>query len=202
MPRPPAGASSVFINAPFDSAYERQFVAIVASVIAIGRTPRCVLEVAERGTGRLRRLLELIEDCDVSLHDLSRVGVPARFNMPFELGLACAVANLPKRRPRHAFVLLERQRYRLQRTLSDLNGFDPYIHNGTVSGAIESVLDALRPRSGAPSTQTVYRFYRTMAVVAGRLTNKGQHSLFTRSRYLELVAVGVERASQAKLINP
>jgi hypothetical protein len=200
--RRPAGASSVFVNAPFDSAYERQFVAIVASIIAIGRTPRCVLEVAESGTGRLRRLLGLIEDCDVSVHDLSRVGIPVRFNMPFELGLACAVANLGQRRPRHAFVLLERRRYRLQRTLSDLNGFDPYIHNGTVAGTIESILDALRPPSGAPSPQAVFRFYRTLAVVASRLTNGGRQSLFTRSRFLELVAVGVERAAQAKLINP
>ena len=198
----PTGASSVFINAPFDTAYEPQFIAIVAATIAIGRTPRCVLEVAERGTGRLRRLLQLIEACDVSLHDLSRVGVPARFNMPFELGLACAVANLRQRRPRHAFILLERRRYRLQITLSDLNGFDPYIHNGTVSGTIESVLDALRPRSNAPSTQTVFRFYRTLAVVANQLTNNGKQTLFTRSRFLELVPVGIERATQAGLINP
>lgn len=161
MSRRPAGASSGFVNAPFDSPYERQFVAVVASIIAIGRTPRCVLEVAESGTGRLRRLLGLIDDCDVSIHDLSRVGIPARFNMPFELGLACAVANLGQRRPRHAFVLLERRRYRLQRTLSDLNGFDPYIHNGTVAGTIESIMDALQPTSGAPSAQTVSRFDRT-----------------------------------------
>jgi hypothetical protein len=202
MARRPAAASSVFINAPFDKAYERQFIAIVASTIAIGRTPRCVLEIPERGTGRLRRLLELIEGCDVSLHDLSRVGIPARFNMPFELGLACAVANLRERRPRHAFILLETKPYRLQKTLSDLNGFDPYIHNGTIAGTIDSVLDALRPRSGAPAPSAVFRFYRTLAVVANELTNNGRQTLFTRSRFLELVAVGIQRAAQAKLINP
>ena len=197
MQRPSLGASSVFINAPFDSAYERQFIALLAAVIAIGRTPRCVLEVAERGTGRLRRLLQLIGKCDSSIHDLSRVGMPVRFNMPFELGLACAVTNMNKT---HAFVLLEKKRYRLQVTLSDVNGLDPYIHNGSVRGTIECVLDALRPRTGAPSPDDVYRLYRSMSVAANRLTRSSRDTLFTRSRFLELVAFGITRAAQAGLI--
>ena len=191
------GASSVFVNAPFDTAYEPQFIALLAAVIAIGRTPRCVLEVAERGTGRLRRLLKLIGKCDSSIHDLSRVGIPVRFNMPFELGLACAVTNMNKR---HAFVLLEKKQYRLQITLSDVNGLDPYIHNGSVRGTIECVLDALRPRTGAPSPEEVYRLYRSMAVAASRLTRNGRATLFTRSRFLDLVAFGITRAAQAGLI--
>jgi hypothetical protein len=52
-------------------------------------------ERIEKGDGRLTRIVELMHACRMSIHDLSRIGRPARFNMPFELGLACSlkVAN-------------------------------------------------------------------------------------------------------------
>src|SRR5437016_5813575 len=84
----------VFLNVPFDKAYERQFVALIAAIVAIGRTPRCVLELPELGRGRLNRLFQHLRQCGVSVHDLSRVGTPVRFNMPFELGMACAISEL------------------------------------------------------------------------------------------------------------
>ena len=191
---------SVFLNVPFDVGYERQFVALLAAIISIGRTPRCVLEVAEVGLGRLTRVLSLLSDCEVSVHDLSRVGVPVRFNMPFELGLAFAVAEL---QPPHAFILLERTHYRIQKTLSDMNGRDPYIHGGTVRGIIDGVLNALRPTAGAPTPAEVFQLYRTMYIAAQSLTSSGRRgTIFTRSRFLDLVAVGVERATQMGLIVP
>jgi len=139
-----------------------------------------------------------MSDCEVSIHDLSRVGLPSRFNMPFELGLACAVAEL---RPPHAFILLEKIPYRMQVTLSDMNGRDPYIHNGTIRGVIDSVLNALRPTAGAPTGAEVFRLYGTMRIAAESITTHGRNgSIFTRSRFLDLVAVGVERAAQTGLI--
>lgn len=199
MPRKSARATTVFLNVPFDVSYGRQFIALLAAIIAIGRTPRCVLELADVGIGRLSRLLQLITSCDVSIHDLSRVGLPARFNMPFELGLACAVSRLNEN---HAFVLLEGMPYRLQKTLSDLNGHDPFLHGGSIRGTIDCVLDALRPTSGAPSPQEVFRLYRTMRVAAESLTSGWRKTVFTRSVFLDLVAVGVERARQTGLLKP
>ena len=43
--RTPSDPRDVFLNVPFDKAYERQFVALIAALVAIGRTPRCVLEL-------------------------------------------------------------------------------------------------------------------------------------------------------------
>src|SRR5437762_694926 len=148
----------------------------MAAIIAIGSTPRCVLEIAEAGAGRLSRLLSLVSQCEVSVHELSRVGAPARFNMPFELGLACAISRL---HGAHAFILLERQPYRLQRTLSDLNGHDPYIHGGRIRGTIDCVVNALRPRQRAPAREDVYRLYRTMSAAARTLA-PGKKSVFSR----------------------
>lgn len=190
--------TSVFINGPFDTRYEQQFVALLAAIISIGRTPRCVLEVT--GSARLSRIFNLLRKCEVSVHDLSRVGTPSRFNMPFELGLAFAVAKLEAP---HYFVLLERKQHRLQTTLSDMNGWDPRIHRGTVRGMIESILDELQPTTGAPTIKDVFRLYRTMLVVAQQLTQSGRRgTIFTRSRFLKLVAVGIQRAVQTGLIAP
>jgi len=85
---------AVFINAPFDAAYEPLFITLVGMLVFLGQEPYCVLEVREKGEGRLARIIELIRNCRMSIHDLSRVGLPARFNMPFELGLACTVTCL------------------------------------------------------------------------------------------------------------
>src|SRR5437773_1359790 len=92
---------NVFLNVPFDQRYEPIFVALICSLVSLGRNPRCVLEIPETGMGRLARILRLIRSCPVSIHDLSRVGLPVRFNMPFELGIAFTVARLEKN---HAFV--------------------------------------------------------------------------------------------------
>jgi hypothetical protein len=135
----------------------------------------------------------------VSIHDLSRVGIPVRFNMPFELGLACAVAQS---RPPHAFILLESRAFRVQQTLSDLNGYDPYIHNCTISGTIECVLNALTPSTGAPGSAEVLRLHRTMRIAAHDMTSRGRRgTIFTRNRFLKLVSVGIERAEQSGLLS-
>lgn len=193
-------AESVFLNVPYDSAYEKQFLALIASTIALGRTPRCVLEVAEGGLGRLSRLVNIIAQCEVSVHDLSRVGLPARFNMPFELGLACAIAEV---QPPHVFVLLEKVPYRIQRTLSDVNGRDPYIHGGTIRGTIRCILDALRTARRGPSVQDVFSLYRNLAVVSTAVKrSSGTKTLFTRSNFLDVVEAGVELAERSALIQP
>jgi len=88
-------ARSVFLNCPFDSKYENLYLALIAGAAALGLKPRCVLEIPTTAA-RLTRLVDLISQCDYSIHDLSRVQLsgPAprcpRFNMPFELGLAVA----------------------------------------------------------------------------------------------------------------
>jgi hypothetical protein len=85
---------SVFLNVPFDESYEPLFVALISALVALGRIPRCVLELPEMGSGRLARILQLIRSCSISIHDLSRVGLPVRFNMPFELGIAVALSRI------------------------------------------------------------------------------------------------------------
>src|SRR5947208_12074214 len=138
-------ARSVFLNCPFDSKYENLYLALIAGATALGLTPRCVLEIPTTAA-RLTRLVDLISQCDYSIHDLSRVqlsGPPPRcprFNMPFELGLTIAWAETAQ--SNHYWIVLESKQYRLQKSLSDLNGYDHFIHNGTVLGVFRALLDA------------------------------------------------------------
>jgi hypothetical protein len=191
--------SSVFLNVPFDRSYERLFVALIAALVAIGRKPRCVLELPEQGQGRLTRLLSLIWLCPVSIHDLSRVGQPVRFNMPFELGLAIAFNSYRKSRK---FVMLEAKRHRLQITLSDVNGFDPGVHRATVQGVLSCVLSHLGKPSGNPTLAQVRKIYRALSKLVKRLKREhGRDKIFYRPIFNDLVILATEIAEAECLLN-
>jgi len=174
--------SDVFINVPFDAEYENTFLALIASLVGLGLNPRCVLEVPP-AIDRLRRLYSLIRSCPFSLHDLSRVQVGRtgpfrvpRFNMPFELGLAAAVALDDNQ---HQWRVLECVPHRVAQSLSDISGYDPTIHNGTVRGTVDAILDIFGnvpspPLSEAEDLLWMYRRlsrYRSTLGVAVYRTN-------------------------------
>lgn len=198
QPRGGRDSTNVFLNVPFDSGYERLFVALIAAIVALGRVPRSVLELSELGRGRLDRLIQQLGCCRVSIHDLSRVGLPARFNMPFELGVACALAEL---KGSHYYILLERRQYRLDQTLSDLRGRDPYIHNGSVKQLIGCVLDVLQEPNGTAEPRHVFRLYQNLWRVAQELKRQhGAQSLFTRTLFVRVVTAATELAVAARLL--
>jgi hypothetical protein len=191
---------SVFINVPFDSRYERLFVALIASLISIGRVPRCVLEISEQGQGRLRRIYEVLRKCRISIHDLCRVGTPVRFNMPFELGLAWSLASYFGN---HSFFIFEKKELRLLVTLSDLRGIEPYIHKGSMRGVVNSVLDALASVQNNPDTSQVWRFSIDLWHVACALKHRERRTdIFNRTLFRRLVSAGVELAVKRGFIQP
>jgi hypothetical protein len=83
---------NVFINCPFDPAYQPLFAAIIFTIQYSGFFTRSALEVSDGTRTRLVTLCELIAGCRYGIHDLSHTsldlahGLP-RMNMPFELGL-------------------------------------------------------------------------------------------------------------------
>jgi len=149
---------SVFINCPFSKGYQPIFLSIVAALVSLGLKPRSVLEVAEQGQGRMRRLFDLMSSCGASIHDLSSVGTPARFNMPFELGIAYSFSQLFE--PSHRFVCFERKEHRMLKTLSDLRMVDPKIHCGSPQKALECVYDTFSVGSHPPPVRRGRKIYR------------------------------------------
>jgi len=60
--------------------------------------------------------------------------------MPFEFGMTVAWAEVSQ--SNHYWIVLESKPYRLHKSLSDLNGYDHFVHNGTVVGVFRALLDA------------------------------------------------------------
>lgn len=182
---------------PFGDEHERVYLALIAGLSALGFIPRCVLQVDAGGRHRLERLYRLISECGSSVHDLScvelspdRPKVP-RFNMPFELGLAAAM-NLAG--SRHRWFVLEAQRYQLQKSLSDVNGYDPFIHDGAPGGVLDVLRDMFRTSRPQPSTAKLMKVYEALRQAAVQLKNAqyGKPSLFKPSAFDELVTAAAE----------
>lgn len=190
----------VFINAPFDDRYEPLFVALVGMLVFLGQKPRCVLEIREQGDGRLARILDLIRSCRISVHDLSRVGTPVRFNMPFELGIACALKLLHPLD--YEVFVLDATPYRLDKTLSDYKGRDPLIHHGTIDGLLACLLDAF-VSADAPSATDIRVALRVLNDVAIQLKDEVKsNTLFRASLFHSLVRAATEIAIQFGFIQP
>jgi hypothetical protein len=158
---------SVFINCPFDSAYEPLFRGLIFAVRHMKLVPKSALDASDGGQPRFNKILDLIENCKYSIHDISRTevdpdhGLP-RFNVPFELGLdlGCKRYGKPLHEDKTALILdIDRHRYRT--FLSDIAGFDIEGHNGSVEKVITVVRNWLRQTSDkisfkAPSGTTIY----------------------------------------------
>ena len=68
-------------------------------------------------------------------------------------------------RPRHGFVLLESRLFRLQRSLSDTNGYDPLIHRGSQGGVIRAMFEAFST-AGPADIGAARRLVRRLSQVA------------------------------------
>jgi hypothetical protein len=137
-------ASDVFINIPFDRRNEYLYLSLIAAIVGLGLAPRCVVEI-RHDAARLKRIFDLIRSCKYSIHDLSAVRLSRgpfrvpRFNMPFELGLAAAVSLSTNGRQK--FRVMDAVPHRVTQSLSDLGGYDAFVHRRTAAGVFEAVAD-------------------------------------------------------------
>ncbi len=185
-------ATSCFLNIPYDKNFERLFLAYIAGISALGLTPRATLEIPG-GTRRLDRILQLIESCRYSIHDLSRVQLdrnppPApRFNMPFEAALAVALERMNPRSKRVWFIF-EAVPRRLEKSLSDLSGTDVYIHHGKIDGLHRQLNNAFE-RTGVSVQQmkSIYRDLRRNLPMI--LQETGAISVYEASAFRRLVVL-------------
>jgi hypothetical protein len=173
----PADQQSVFLNVPFDREYSPLFVTLIAAVTGLGRKPRCVLEIPAAGRDRLDRIFELLCACGSSLHDLSRVSLSGplqvpRFNMPFELGIAYCL----RKHTGHRFFVMEERAYRLQASLSDLNGLDPHIHEGTQEGILGCLLDCFGTLGRTPAMKELKSLTAKLSRIILRLQREQSRS--------------------------
>ena len=184
--RTPKRNLDVFINIPFHKEYEATLVALISGIKVFGLVPQVVTQDI-RSKHRLGKLIGMIQRSAWSFHDLSyvrrdgRERVP-RFNMPFELGLAAGGTAKSK-----CFVL-ERRRHRLQQSLSDWNGLDPLIYNGTVAGIHRALLTVFDRRGSQINVKLLSRVYREVWRRYGELRREygaaWEGPCFARLQYL------------------
>jgi hypothetical protein len=189
--------SNVFLNCPFDAAYQPLLEATLFTVIACGFEPRCALEIHDSGRPRIDKIVNIIGECRLGIHDISRTDLDAehrlpRFNMPFELGLFLGAERYgPGRHRRKRCLILDIQRYRYQKFLSDIAGQDPSDYDHTQPATlIRRVRDWLSTHAGhrlpgAVGIQARYRQFLADKPAACQRLELTDDEL----TYLDLVAV-------------
>ena len=160
---------NVFINCPFDITYNLLFDAIVFAVYDCGFVARCALEEDDGSQIRVQKIFEIISKCQLALHDLSRVELETgtklpRFNMPLELGVFLGAkyygSNQQKRK---ACLILDSEKYRYQKFISDIAGQDIQAHENDPKMVIKIVRNWLRSysRTSIPSGSVIWNRYQT-----------------------------------------
>ena len=173
---------SVFLNIPYDEAFERLYLAYIVGTTAFRLIPHTTLEIPDT-TRRLDRIQTLLHRCRYSIHDLSRVQVSRtapripRFNMPFELGLAVSWSNINP--GRHSWFVCDSERHRVLKSISDLAGTDINIHDGRIQGVMRELCNMFVRRSVRPDVTDLMKRYRKLRSVLPQIQRRaGSHTLY------------------------
>lgn len=183
-------ANTVFLNIPYDKRYETLFIAYIAGLCAFGLIPHATLEIPSSDR-RLERIFKLIRGCSYSLHDLSRVQLDRnspptpRFNMPFELGLVVACAKLESRS--HKWFVFEARRHRLNKSLSDLDGTDPHIHNGRPEDLLTALTNVFVRSKNHPTIRELRPIFSLLRKTSQIIKKDNSNSLFGAHAFRDLV---------------
>jgi hypothetical protein len=106
--------------------------------------------------------------------------------MPCELGLAVGYyTHRPKRK--HTWFVFETRPWRLQKSLSDLNGTDTYVHGGTPSGVCRELLSAFVRHHNQPTVHQMTVIFEALREnLPPILQETGATSLFQASVFRRL----------------
>ncbi len=115
--------------------------------------------------------------------------------MPFELGLAVAKAEAV--RSHHRWFLFESEPHRLNKSLSDLDGTDPYIHANKPIGVLRALMNALVQRRAPVTLPELESVYREVRIAASKLKKELRGApLFEASAFKNLVILTNDIASR------
>lgn len=159
---------NVFINCPFDDEFEPLLHAYIFTVLDCGFIPRCSRELDDATEFRLSSIVGLIRECRYGIHDLSRVELDKknnlpRFNMPLELGIFYGAkhfgGSIEKRKQ---CIILEKNKYRYHKFISDMAGIDVTAHNNSMRRSIAAIrnwlVTASRRKTIPPGDEIDRRF--------------------------------------------
>lgn len=181
----------VFVNCPFDDDYLPLLHAMLFAIHDCGFIARTAAEDTGSNEMRIEKIVRIIGESRLSIHDISRVEVHLsasklpRFNMAFECGLAMGAIRYGGRspgEPARDLLLMAVEPYQDKVTLSDLAGQDPKTHGNDP----EKVIAAVRAFLSAKETRM-----RGAEAIRGRY-RKFRAGLPTLARELEISATEIE----------
>ena len=184
-----SAAKAVFLTIPYDQKFRSLYLAYIVGVCALGLIPRAALVIP--GDRRLDRIFSLIKSCKYSIHDLSRVEIDKvpprtpRFNMPLELGLAVAWKRLGTKS--HSWFIFESTKRRAEKSCSDINGTDVYVHDAEVKGVFRQLRNALVRPTHQPTVPQMSAIYQELKpLVRGILENAGTSDVYEAQVFAEI----------------
>lgn len=142
-------AHNVFINCPFDDRYTQLFDSFIFAVMACRFVARCALKIGDGSEVRIEKIFKIVSACRLGIHDLSRTELDPehllpRFNMPLELGIFLGAKRFGGRPHRSKTALiLDTEKYRYQKFISDIAGQDIKAHGRQVDRSIHHIRDWL-----------------------------------------------------------
>jgi hypothetical protein len=186
--QPLSEPESVFINMPYADDYEERLLALIAGLTLHGLVPTAAM-VAGDDPNRLERILEAIGDCRLSLHDLTWMSLDGkdphtpRFNMPFELGIAVALARVVD----NEYVILDTVPNRLDKALSDVRGMDAQIFDGSAMGVFRALSNIFHRNDFQPEPRHFRRVMSRLKSAAARIKRDfGFKSVFEAKPFSDL----------------
>ncbi|MGH7342558.1 MAG: hypothetical protein ACREKH_18900 [Candidatus Rokuibacteriota bacterium] len=147
-------SDNVFLNCPFDDAYQAILRAIVFAVFDCGFVARCALEIDDSSQVRIDTIARIVAESKFGIHDISRTELDAktglpRFNMPLELGMFLGAKRFGRDRQRtKGCLILDQEPHRYHAFISDIAGQEVGPHGNEPGEAITLVRNWLRSSSG------------------------------------------------------
>ena len=112
--------------------------------------------------------------------------------MPFELGLTVGIGD-----SKHEWIVCEAVAHRIKKSLSDIDGTDAYIHNGTVHGIFREFARAFIRSDRQPTVPEMMQIYRILrSNLAMILRGAGTNSPFNARVFKELSVLASAAAGQ------
>lgn len=175
---------NVFLNCPFDQEYKLILKPLLFTLRSLGFYPK-ISETLDSGDARVKGIEKLIEDSKYSIHDLSRMQASAknelaRFNMPFELGLDLGCKRF--KGGIHAekrCLILDEEKYRYQKAISDLSGNDISFHGSEPENAVREVrnwFQKLSPSQKLPSASHFWTIFNEFSADFYKIIQKENFS--------------------------
>jgi len=150
--------------------------AIAFAVIDCGFAPQLAIQEID-GRLRLEKIIALMRDSRLSIHDVSRLPVKPgdlpRFNMPFECGVFVGLMYSGARKHQDKqFLVLDEVAHQYQKTISDVSGLDPKFHEKNPRRAVDAVRHFLgselrrqsEGRERAPGGAKIWRRFEAFIV--------------------------------------